>query len=540
MNLSFSIMPVLPDVNLRLLLPELILSLTGVVVMIVDAFTRRQGRGRTTAAISLAGLAATAVATFWLWGELQNLGDRAFGDMIVLDSFRLAFTLVFLVVAALTILVSAIWVEWEGVPAGEFHTLLLFATVGMMIMASGNDLVMIFLGLEILSIATYVMAGFRKTDLRSNESSMKYFILGSFSSAFLLYGIALVYGATAHEITGQPLTAAGTPSISLAAGTTNISMIAERINDGMYPPLLFAGAAMLLIGFSFKIALAPFHVWTPDVYEGAPTPVTAFMAAGPKAAGFAAFMRVFLFAFPFVAATGAELSTGAQLHAAWLDALWLLAVLTMTLGNVVALVQTNVKRMLAYSSIAHAGYALVGFVAAGGAQADSAQQRDAVAAVIFYLLVYAVMNLGAFAVVTLIARSGDRRTDVEDYRGIGFQSPALSLTLSLFLLSLLGVPLTAGFMGKVVVFSEALSQGSTWLVVIGVLNTAVSVYYYLRLIVVMFFRERTTQWQAPRIPASLAVVLILTVIGVLYLGLFPGRVIEAFRSVQPIAVSSLH
>lgn len=530
MNLSFAIMPALPDINFRLLLPELILSLTGVVVMLVDAFTRRRGRDWSTAAISLAGLAATAVATFWLWSDLQSGPDRAFGDMIVLDSFRLGFTLVFLIVAALTVLVSAIWVEWENLPAGEFHTLLLFATVGMMLMASGNDLVIIFLGLEILSIATYVMAGFRRTDLRSNESSMKYFILGSFSSAFLLYGIALVYGATAHEVAGQPLP---------AAGTTNISLIAERVGDGIFPPLLFAGVAMLLVGFSFKIALAPFHVWTPDVYEGAPTPVTAFMAAGPKAAGFAAFMRVFLFAFPFVAATGTELGTGAQLHEAWLGALWLLAVLTMTLGNVVALVQTNVKRMLAYSSIAHAGYALVGFVAAGGAQADSAQQRDAVAAVIFYLLVYAVMNLGAFAVVTLIARSGDRRTDVEDYRGIGFQSPALSLTLSLFLLSLLGVPLTAGFMGKVVVFSEALSQNLYLLVVIGVLNTAVSVYYYLRLIVVMFFRERTTEWHAPRIPASLAFVLILTVIGVLYLGLFPGRVIEAFRSVQPIAVSSL-
>jgi NADH-quinone oxidoreductase subunit N len=389
--------------------------------------------------------------------------------------------------------------------------------------------VMIFLGLEILSIATYVMAGFRKTDLRSNESSMKYFILGSFSSAFLLYGIALVYGATAHEVAGQPLP---------AAGTTNISQIAERVGDGIFPPLLFAGAAMLLIGFSFKIALAPFHVWTPDVYEGAPTPVTAFMAAGPKAAGFAAFMRVFLFAFPLVAAAQSSPATGAQLHSAWLDSLWLLAILTMGVGNVVALVQTNVKRMLAYSSIAHAGYALVGFVAAGAAP-DPARRDDAVAAVVFYLLVYAVMNLGAFAVVTLIARSGDRRTDVEDYRGIGFQSPALSLSLSLFLLSLLGVPLTAGFMGKVVVFSEALAQGYRWLVVIGVLNTAISVYYYLRLIVVMFFRERTTEWRSPRIPASVALVLVLTVLGVLYLGLFPGRVINAFRAAQWSVVSAL-
>ncbi|HEX7175082.1 MAG TPA: NADH-quinone oxidoreductase subunit N, partial [Pyrinomonadaceae bacterium] len=297
------------------------------------------------------------------------------------------------------------------------------------------------------------------------------------------------------------------------------------------PPLLFAGAAMLLIGFGFKIATAPFHVWTPDVYEGAPTPVTAFMAAGPKAAGFASFMRVFLFAFPFVAGGLAE-----SVHDAWLGALWLLAILTMTVGNVVALVQTNVKRMLAYSSIAHAGYALVGFVAAGAARGD-AERQSAVAAVIFYLLAYAVMNLGAFAVVTLIARSGDRRTDVDDYRGIGFSTPWLAFALTVFLLSLLGIPLTAGFMGKIMVFREAVDQGYIGLVVIGVLNTAVSVYYYLRLIVLMFFRDRGVEWEAPRVPASIAVTLVLTLAGVFYLGLFPGRVLERLRAPRPAAVS---
>jgi NADH-quinone oxidoreductase subunit N len=535
MNLILATPPTAPDVNFQMLSPELILSTAGVVVMLVDAFTRRRGRRWVTGSLALAGVAAGAWATLWLWGGAA--GSSAFGGMIVLDTLRLSFTLVFLVVAALTVLVSMIWVEWEGLPAGEFHTLLLFATVGMMLMASGNDLVMIFLGLEILSIATYVMAGFRKDDVRSNESSLKYFILGSFSSAFLLFGIALVYGATAKEIV-TPAQAGAAAQHAIMAGTTNISVIAERLNDSLYPPLLFAGAALLMIGFGFKIASAPFHVWTPDVYEGAPTPVTAFMAAGPKAAGFAAFMRVFLLAFPLAAAATQAKSTGAQLHEAWLGALWLLAVLTMTVGNVVALVQTNVKRMLAYSSIAHAGYALVGFVAAGAASSEG-QQQDAVAAVVFYLLAYAVMNLGAFAVVTLIARSGDRRTNIEDYRGIGFRSPALSLTLSLFLLSLLGVPLTAGFMGKVVVFSQALGQGYWWLVIIGVLNTAVSVYYYLGLIVAMFFRERTTEWRAPRIPASVALVLILTVAGVLWLGLFPGRVINAFRGAQPSAVSRL-
>jgi len=463
--------------------------------------------------------------------------------MILLDPMRLSFTLVFILIAALTVLVSMVWVERERLPAGEFHTLLLFATVGMMLMGSGGDLVILFLGLEILSIATYVMAGFRKSDLRSNESSLKYFILGSFSSAFLLYGIALVYGATAHEIVIQPQAAGEAVGRVIVAGTTNIGEIAERLNDGLYPPLLFVGAAMMLIGFGFKVATAPFHVWTPDVYEGAPTPVTAFMAAGPKAAGFAAFMRVFLFAFPLIAVTSGASQTGEQLHLTWLYALEVLAILTMTVGNVVALVQDNVKRMLAYSSIAHAGYALVGFVAAGAAETDQ-QRDDAVAAVVFYLLVYAVMNLGAFAVVTLVARAGDRRTDVEDYRGIGFRSPALSLTLSLFLLSLLGVPLTAGFMGKVMVFGAALDNSENnqilvWLVVVGVLNTAISVYYYLRLIVVMFFRERATEWAAPRIPLSAALVLVITVVGVLYLGIFPGRVLDAFRSTQAVTVTGL-
>ncbi len=304
MNLSFAINPVAPDVNFTLLLPEIIVTVTGVLVMLVDAFTRRAGGRWVTGGLSLAGLAASALATLWLWSGANGAAvGSAWGGMVVLDPLRLSFTVVFIVVSALTVLVSMVWVEWEGLPAGEFHTLLLFATVGMMVMAAGNDLVMIFLGLEILSIATYVMAGFRRTDLRSNESSLKYFILGSFSSAFLLFGIALIYGATAKAVpTGAGGAGAAGVVYSLMPGTTNISEIAERLNDSLYPPLLFAGAAMLLIGFAFKVALAPFHVWTPDVYEGAPTPVTAFMAAGPKAAGFAGFMRVFLFAFPLVAA----------------------------------------------------------------------------------------------------------------------------------------------------------------------------------------------------------------------------------------------
>lgn len=393
MNSFLALQAVSPDINFALILPETIICVAGVLVMLVDALTRKSEQRWMTGGLSLAGLLAAAAACLWLWNNPTGRSD-AFNGMIVLDRMRLSFTFVFITVSALTVLLSMIWMEWENLPAGEFHSLLLFATAGMMLMAAGGDLVMIFLGLELLSIATYVMAGFRRTDLRSNESSLKYFILGSFSSAFLLYGIALVYGATATANGG--------------AGTTNIREIAERVDTALYPQMLFAGAAMLLIGFGFKIATAPFHVWTPDVYEGAPTPVTAFMAAGPKAAGFASFMRVFLFGFPFIA--NAASSSAGQVHDTWLRALVALAILTMSVGNVVALVQSNVKRMLAYSSIAHAGYALVGFVAAG-ATADAAQRNEAIAAVIFYLLGYAVMNLGAFAVVTLIARSGDRRTE---------------------------------------------------------------------------------------------------------------------------------
>jgi NADH-quinone oxidoreductase subunit N len=282
----------------------------------------------------------------------------------------------------------------------------------------------------------------------------------------------------------------------------------------------------MIIGFGFKAAFVPFHIWTPDVYEGAPTPVTAFMAAGPKASAFASFIRVFVLGFPFVA--GAQ--AAGYLHESWINTLSVMAVLTMTVGNVAAIMQNNVKRMLAYSSIAHAGYALVGFVGAG--MANSVAGRDAaIAAVAFYMLTYAITNMGAFAIVTLLAEKNDRRTEFEDYNGIGFRSPAIAFSLSLFMLSLLGLPLTAGFMGKVLVFRPALEAGNmilTLLVVAAVINTAISAYYYLRLIVVMFFRERTTDWFAPRIPVGLAAVILITVLGVFYFGIFSNDVIRKF------------
>jgi NADH-quinone oxidoreductase subunit N len=499
-----------PNTNVPIILPEIIVAVAGIVVMLYDTFFPKQRA--VTGIISIVGLVLSAVVLFMMWSDGASAAT-AWNGMIANDNLRLSFSFVFLLVTAMTILISTVWVEREDVPIGEYHSLLLFATVGMMFMASGNDLVILFLGLETSSLATYVMAGLRKTDLRSNESAMKYFILGSFASAFLLYGMALVYGAT---------------------GTTNITEIAASVTDPNFPALLLVGGAMLIIGFGFKVATVPFHIWTPDVYEGAPTPITAFMAAGPKSAAFASFVRMFVLGFPLIA--GAQAS--GYLHESWINALTIMAMLTMTVGNIAAIVQNNVKRMLAYSSIAHAGYALVGFIGAG--MATTVEKRDeAIASVAFYMLTYAITNLGAFAIVTLLAQKNDRRTEFEDYNGIGFKTPVLAFSLSLFMLSLLGLPLTAGFMGKVLVFRPALEAGNamlTLLVIVAVVNTAISAYYYLRLIVVMFFRERTDEWFAPRIPTAMTAVLIITILGVFYFGIFSDRVIERF-SQSPTAIT---
>lgn len=502
-----------PNVNISIILPEMIVAVTGIIVMLYDSFFPRH-RG-VTGTISLLGLAASAVFLSMIWSADSGVPAMAWSGMIIHDNLRLSFSFVFLLVSALTILISTVWVDREDIAAGEYHALLMFATFGMMLMASGNDFVVIFLGLETLSIATYVMAGLRKGDLKSNESAMKYFILGSLASAFLLYGMALIYGAV---------------------GSTNISVIAANLADANFPALLLVGGAMMMVGFGFKIAAAPFHVWTPDVYEGAPSPITGFMAAGPKAAAFASFLRVFVIGLPLVA--GAQ--AAGYLHDSWISALAIMAMITMTVGNVAAIMQNNIKRMLAYSSISHAGYALVGFVGAG--MATTITGRDsAIAAVAFYMLTYAVANLGAFAVITLIGQKNDRRTEFEDYNGIGFKAPVLSFTLSLFMLSLFGLPLTAGFVGKVLVFRPALEAGSallTVLVVVAVINTAISAYYYLRLIVVMFFKERTTDWLAPQIPTALAAVILITVLGVFYFGIFGDRVIEKFsEKIGPAVVN---
>jgi NADH-quinone oxidoreductase subunit N len=489
-------------INLQAVLPETITAAVAVVIMMIDAISRSIER-RVAGVLALAGLAGAAAATASLW---NHDGETSYGGMIINDHFRLIFAFIFLIVTFLTVLISMRWVKDEGLPVGEYFALLMFATTGMLFMSAANDLVMIFLGLEITSISTYVLCGYRRRDLRSNESAMKYFILGSFSTAFLLYGIAFVYGATFQP--GE------TP-----AATTNLQIIKERIASGhlFSQEMLLAGAAMMIVGFGFKVATAPFHVWSPDVYEGAPTPVTAFLSTGSKAAAFAAFSRVFILTFA-AAPLASSLGTGAlaALQSASTNALVVMAILTMTIGNLVAIVQSNIKRMLAYSSIAHAGYALVGIVA-----------RDW-QSVAFYMLCYVIINLGAFAVIEVIARRGDRRTEISDYAGIGFQTLGLATALSLFLLSLAGIPLTAGFMSKLLVFKSAWASGFHALVIIGVINSAISWYYYLRVIVAMFFAEPAAGFKKPALSRSLVAALALAILGTLYLGILPGRVLDLF------------
>ncbi|MBX7222768.1 MAG: NADH-quinone oxidoreductase subunit N [Blastocatellia bacterium] len=470
------------------LMPEIAVSITGIVIMMYDAFAPKGSR-RGAGYIALAGLVAAGVSVAYLWNESI---PPAFSGMLLTDKLRLFFDAIFILVAGVSVLMAMQPLDDERLPAGEYFTLLMFATVGMLLMGGAGDLAMLFLGLETLSITTYVMAGYRRGDLRCNESALKYFILGSFSTGFLLYGIALTYGATK---------------------STNFLKIQQAIASGQitYEPLLTIGVAMILIGLCFKVATAPFHVWTPDVYEGAPTMVTGFMAAGPKAAAFAIFARVFVQVF------SPDVPNAANLAATWTDAVALIAVLSMIVGNVIAIQQTNIKRMLAYSSIAHAGYALVGVLA-----------RDW-QSVAFYMLTYAVMNLGAFTIVTILARQGDEKTELDDYAGIGFHSMGLSVVLMIFMLSLGGIPLTAGFMGKLVIFKQGWQAGFHEVVIIGVLNSAVSLYYYLRPLVVMFFKERETPYVPPKVTAPFYAALAISVIAVFYLGMFPNRTLNALE-----------
>jgi NADH-quinone oxidoreductase subunit N len=458
------------------ILPEIVLSVFGMIVMVLEPLLDEKTGQKILGLIALAGALAGLAAT-WFMAQVPGV---AFWNMIRVDGFSVFFHVLVIAIAAVVILSSYEYMSVQRIRAGEYYALILFGTVGIALMSSAVELVLIFIALEISSISSYVLAGFRRHEAASAESSLKYFLLGSFATAFFLYGVALMFGAT---------------------GSTNIDLIAQALRAGPIPLLAFVAVALMFVGLGFKVAAAPFHIWTPDVYEGAPAPIVGFMSTAPKAAAFAVLLRVV-----FVI----------DVHAIfWV--IWIAAALSMTLGNVSAFVQDNVKRLLAYSSIAHAGYVLVAFAAA---------PQLGTSAVMFYTAAYAAMNLGAFAVVTHFANAGERYVTLEDYEGLGRSSPLLAATLTIFLLSLIGIPMTGGFFAKFYVFSAAVKANLIWLTIIGVLNSGVGAYYYLRIIVMMYMRESRKEVPVTPTPLALRVALAVCLFATLYLGLFPGRVLQ--------------
>jgi NADH-quinone oxidoreductase subunit N len=458
------------------LLPEIVLTIFGMIIMLVDPLIDEQRSQRTLGTIALIGSLAALVATLFQ----ANYPGLGFWNMIQVDAFSIFFHFLIAAVTAIVILTSYEYMAVQEIHAGEYYGLILFGAVGMSLMSSAVELVLIFIALEISSISTYILAGFRRRAAISSEASVKYFLLGSFATAFFLYGVALMFGAT---------------------GSTSIKDIANVLRSGQVPTLAYAGVALMFVGLAFKVAAAPFHVWTPDVYEGAPSPVVGFMSTAPKAAVFAVLLRLMF-----------------EAHAPgriWL--IWVVAVLSMTIGNLGALVQDNVKRLLAYSSIAHAGYLLVAF---------AALPDNGIPAAMFYLASYAAMNVGAFAVVSHFGSAGERYVTLEDYSGLGSRSPLLAAVLTIFLLSLIGIPITGGFFAKFYVFSAALQANLVGLVIIGVLNSAIASYYYLRVIVVMYMREPRREVPVSPVPAGLGVALAISVVATIYLGILPGRVLE--------------
>jgi NADH-quinone oxidoreductase subunit N len=458
------------------ILPEIVLSVVGMVVMLLEPLLDEETGQKILGLIALLGTLAGLGAT-WLMSQAPGL---AFWNMVKVDGFSVFFHVLVIAIAAVVILSSYEYMAVQRIRAGEYYALILFGTVGTALMSSAIELVLIFIALEISSISSYVLAGFRRREAASAESSLKYFLLGSFATAFFLYGVALMFGAT---------------------GSTNIDQIGGTLRAGPVPLLAFVAVALMFVGLGFKVAAAPFHIWTPDVYEGAPGPVVGFMSTAPKAAAFAVLLRVV-----FVI----------DVHGlVWV--IWVAAALSMTLGNVSAFVQNNVKRLLAYSSIAHAGYLLVAFAAAPVLGASAAM---------FYTAAYAAMNLGAFAVVSHFANAGERYVTLEDYEGLGRSSPLLAATLTIFLLSLIGIPMTGGFFAKFYVFNAAVKANLIWLTIIGVINGGVGAYYYLRIIVMMYMRESRKEVPVTRVPFALGVALACCMAATIYFGVFPNGVLQ--------------
>ncbi len=459
----------------------MVLVIMGALIMALDPLTP-PGRKSFLAAF---GILAMAVA---LPLSLISFADPgpAFGGMLMIDGFATFFRLLVILVGLLTVLLARPYLEREKAEGGEFYALLLFSVAGQCLMVSANELVMLFIGLEISSISSYVLAGYLRTDKRNNEAAIKYFLLGSFATAFFLYGVALVYGAT---------------------GSTNLSDIQHALMNGdLATPagVVLLSAALMFAGFAFKVSAVPFHTWTPDVYQGAPTPVAAFFSAAPKAAAFAVLLRVFFTTFiPF--------------SEQWEPMIWSVAVVTMFVGNFAALVQRNIKRMLAYSSVAHAGYVMV---------AVTAHSEIGVAAVMFYLTSYAFMNVGAFTVVSHFARKGETKVEIKDYAGLAIKHPLVAAVLSFFLFSLVGVPLTGGFFGKFYVFKAAIDSQLYWLAVLGMVNSALGAYYYLRVVVLMYMNEPGEgSSEMPPLSAEVKTVLGICGAGTLLLGVLPSVVL---------------
>ncbi|MBL7074628.1 NADH-quinone oxidoreductase subunit N [candidate division KSB1 bacterium] len=473
-----------PEINISSIGPELTVLLTAIVILVVDRWVAKR-KPWLPLGLGLAGLALALGVTLSLW----NQSRAGFGGLIAADNYALFFNLIFLIAAAMTFLVSRFYLDQNGMQRGKYYVLLLFALLGMMVTASGTDLLTIFLGLETSAVSLYALAGFLRGRVKSNESALKYILLGAFSTGFFLYGVALVYGGT---------------------GTTNLGRIADHLakTDLLSSSIMLAGMGLLIVGFGFKVAAVPFHFWAPDVYEGAPTPIAAFISVGPKAAAFAAFLRVFSTALP-------------ALKPQWTPVLYVLAILTMTLGNLAALSQWNIKRMLAYSCIAHAGYVLVALVA--GEELGNAS-------VLFYLFVYSLMNLGVFTIAILINRRGKGNYHLNDYAGLGTSHPLLGAVMALFMLSLAGIPPTAGFFGKFYIFAAAVKSDYIWLAAIGILNWLVSVYYYLRIVVTMYMIKPEIALKRVRVVPEFVVVLLVSALGILGLGLFPSGLMFLVKS----------